>query len=64
MSDPTWSNPIWHGRWRIYRSHSYFHNFAFCHDDYDGAEDANDDRHGCADTVEEARAEIDQRESE
>ena len=31
----------------------------FVHDDYDGAEDANDNRHGHAASVEECKAEID-----
>lgn len=57
---PTWSNPIWHGKWRIFHSHTHFYDFAFCHDDYDGAEDAKDDRCGYANTVEEAKAEIDE----
>lgn len=62
VRNATWSNPIWHGKWRIFYSHSHFHDVAYCHDDYGGAEDANDNRHGWAATVEEAKAEIDERE--
>lgn len=54
---PTWSNPVWHGRWRIFHSHGFFHDFAFCHDDYD---DANDSRFGHAKTIKEARDLIDE----
>ena len=57
---PTWSNPVWHGRWRIFHSHGFFHDFAFCHDDYDGADDANDSRFGHAKTIKEARDLIDE----
>lgn len=64
MSNPTWSNPIWHGRWRIFHSHHFWQDFAFAHDDYDGAEDSNDDRFGYAKTIEEAKAEIDEREAD
>lgn len=59
----SWSNPVWHGRWRIYHSHNHFHDFAFCHDDFDGADDANDNRYGSARTVEEAKAAIDEMEA-
>lgn len=59
----SWSNPVWRGKWRIYRSHSHFHDFAFCHDDFDGTDDANDNRYGAADTIEEATAAIDEMEA-
>ena len=40
------SNPIWFGKWRIYMDSSSFGGWAFCHDDYDGADDSNDNRCG------------------
>lgn len=62
----SWSNPIWHGKWRIYFSDSPLPGeaYAFIHDDFDGADDALDDRHGYARTVDEAKAAIDEKESE
>lgn len=58
-------NPVWYGKWRIYISDLYDthgYQFEYVHDDYDGAEDAHDNRYGLAHSVEEAKAEIDQRE--
>ncbi len=58
----TWSNPIWHRDYRIYIDDcggTRRDGFGFAHDDYDGAEDGNDDRHGWAPTLVEAKAEID-----
>lgn len=56
-----WSNPIWHGRWRIYVAASYVpYAYEFVHDDYDGAPDANDNRYGFAASVDEAKSEIDE----
>jgi len=49
-------NPIWYGRWRIYRDPDFGDPrcaFSFVHDDYDGAEDSNDNRYGFGKTVEE-----------
>lgn len=66
----SWSNPIWHGKWRIYVGGEMpGENYAFVHDDYDGADVAfdvasRDDRYGYARTVEEAKAEIDEREAD
>lgn len=56
-----WDNPIWYGKWRIYVSDSLYPegNYEFIHDDYDGAPDAGDKRHGAANTVEACKAEID-----
>ena len=53
----SWSSPIWYGRWRIYQA--ALGNWLFSHDDFDGAEDANDMRCGYEHTVEECKAEID-----
>lgn len=55
-----WSNPIWYKGYRIYVSYLPF-NFEFVHDNYDGAEDANDNRYGWAESVETAKADIDER---
>ena len=66
----SWSNPIWHGKWRIYVGGEMpGENYAFVHDDYDGADVAfdvasRDDRYGYARTIEEAKAEIDEREAD
>lgn len=60
----SWSNPIWYGKWRIYLS-SYEameagYEYVFCHDDYDGADDANDNRYGFAKSVADAQNQIDE----
>jgi hypothetical protein len=58
----SWDNPIWHRGWRIYLGEPEWHpslSYMFAHDDYDGAEDANDTRVGHAYTIDEAMAEID-----
>ena len=63
----SWDNPIWHRGWRICIGEPGIHHsltYAFAHDDYDGAEDANDHRHGFAPTVQAAKHEIDIREDE
>lgn len=60
----TWDNPIWHKGYRIYLSDLYeTHGFEYdyAHDSYDGAPDARDGRCGQAHTVEQAKAEIDER---
>lgn len=60
----SYSNPIWHGRWRIYVADCGPYNYAYAHDDYDGADDAGDPRQGYAHTVEKAKAEIDEYEAD
>jgi hypothetical protein len=56
----TWDNPVWHGKWRIFVADADSReNYEFVHDDYDGAPDANDFRHGYAPSVDEAKALID-----
>ena len=59
----TWDNPIWYGKFRIYISGMGYEEFSYeyCHDDYDGAPDADDNRAGYAKTVEDCKAEIDER---
>lgn len=61
MTDRTpgssWSNPIWHRKYRIYVGD--YAPYEFVHDDYDGAPDANDNRCGHASSIEDAKAQID-----
>lgn len=60
-----WNNPVWYGKYRIYLANLYeVHGFEYeyCHDDYDGAEDAGDSRYGQAHSIAECQAEIDARE--
>lgn len=60
----TYDNPIWYKGYRIFLSDDYdIHGFRYqyVHDNYDGAEDANDNRHGLAHTEALAKAEIDDR---
>lgn len=58
-------NPIWYKGYRIFISdlegtHGY--KYDFVHDNFDGADDACDSRCGEANTVEEAKALIDEKE--
>lgn len=58
----SWSNPIWYRKYRIYVGEPQYgaqFAYAYVHDDFDGAPDAHDKRHGYAATVEEAKEEID-----
>ena len=58
-----WSNPIWHrGKWRIYLGEAWHPSvqYAFCHDDYDGAPDAKDGRCGYGRSVEHCKKQIDE----
>lgn len=56
----TYDNPIWYKGWRIYLdAYGSPYQFAYCHDDFDGAEDANDSRYGYTHTEAEAKREID-----
>lgn len=59
----TYDNPIWHGKWRIYRSDPMAPDsmaWTYVHDDYDGAPDANDYRFGYAESIEAAKADVDE----
>lgn len=60
----TWDNPIWYRGFRIYINDQWFSAndaYAYVHDDFDGAPDAFDNRYGACATVEECKAEIDDR---
>jgi hypothetical protein len=61
---PTYSDPVWYKDYRIYFAFDAPENYAFQHDDYDGADDACDNRTGYAGTVDEAKAMIDEIESD
>jgi hypothetical protein len=59
-----WDNPIWYKNYRIYLNDysgpgDHLVQFAYSHDDYDGAPDGNDNRFGYAATVEACKSEID-----
>lgn len=63
----SYDNPIWYKKYKIYLSHiGIVENFEyeFVHDDYDGAEDANDHRYGYATSVDDAKAQIDELEAD
>lgn len=57
-------NPVWYReKWRIYIGEPEMGRdfaYAYCHDDYDGAPDAHDGRHGFGATVEDCKKEIDE----
>lgn len=60
----TWDNPIWYRGFRIFINDQWFgaHDaYAYVHDDFDGAPDAYDNRHGTAATIEDCKTEIDDR---
>lgn len=59
MSDPTYYNPIWYRRYRIYLNSDFGPAFKYVHDDYDGAPDAYDDRNGYGNSIEECKEQID-----
>lgn len=52
-------NPIRYGKWRIYRSREFFIGVWFyVHEEYDPADDADDQRFGYEDTVQECKSAI------
>ena len=58
----SYDNPVWHRGFRIYVSDcGLFPQFAYeyVHDDYDGADDANDGRYGHAASIDACKVEID-----
>lgn len=62
----TYDNPIWYRGYRIYISEGYLGqgNFSYCHDSFDGAEDSGDSRYGDANTIEDAKSQIDNKEDQ
>lgn len=60
----SWSNPIWYReKWRIYLGdpeEGIQFTYAFCHDDYDGAPDAADNRAGHGPSVWACKRAIDE----
>ena len=60
----TWDKPIRYGPWRIYRNDFTAHPkwmtvaWEYTHDDYDGAPDAGDSRHGHCANIDACIAEI------
>lgn len=62
----SYDNPLWYRKYRIYidsDSPEHF-NYTFVHDSYDGAEDAHDNRYGHAVSVDDAKAQIDEKEDD
>ena len=55
----SWKNPIWYRGYRIYLS-SVIDGYDFVHDDYDGADDANDYRYGYGSSVLDCKEAIDE----
>lgn len=53
-------NPIWYKGYRIFVSDCEYVNYEFVHDDYDGAPDANDNRCGYGQTIENCKDQIDE----
>lgn len=64
ITGSSYHNPIWHRGYRIYVATDGPYAYAYAHDDYDGADDSKDNRAGYANTVEEAKAEIDEKEDD
>jgi hypothetical protein len=60
---PTWANPVWYRGFRIYYDSTPVagNDWHYVHDDYDGAEDAGDNRAGSETTLEACKIEIDER---
>jgi hypothetical protein len=52
-------NPIQYKGYKIYHG-GYMEPFAFVHDDYDGAPDAHDHRHGEAKSIEDCIDQIEE----
>ena len=63
IAGTTWDNPIWYGKFRIWATnqHPFARGtaFAYVHDDCDGNE--NDGRFGYCESIDECKAEIDER---
>lgn len=59
---PTWMEPVWYRGFRIYydRTPVAGNDWHYVHDDYDGADDAGDNRAGSEATLEACKTEIDE----
>ncbi len=64
LAGSSWANAIRYKGYRIYVAPGQPDGWSYVHDDFDGADDANDSRYGYADTVEACKAEIDEREDD
>ncbi len=63
IAGSSWTNPIWYRNYRIFRSDLMIAPpWTYIHDDYDSADDYTDPRHGYCDSIDECKAEIDERE--
>lgn len=59
----SWDNAILYRGYRVHVNHCNIHSsvdWVFAHEDYDGAEDANDGRAGCGPSIEDCRSQIDE----
>lgn len=62
MDRPGYSNPVWYRGFRIYYAPFVMgHDWSYQHDDYDGAEDAGDNRAGTEADLEACKDAIDDR---
>lgn len=60
---PTWEAPIWYSGYRVYTNDTPApYRYCFQHDSYDGAPDANDNRYGFANSIEDCCEEIGEKE--
>jgi len=64
IQQPTWQTPFWYRGYKIYLADCGPFNFNYCHDSYDGVEDSHDNRCGYANTVDECKSEIDEKEDD
>lgn len=59
----SWSNPIWYKNYRIYVAFSGPYDWAFCHNDYDGAIDSKDNRCGHGINIQDCQLQINELEN-
>ena len=61
---PTYADPVWYRGFRIYYDRVPYvagNDWSYVHDDYDGADDAHDNRAGTEASLEACKTEIDER---